>query len=459
MGCTSPAEPSKRSLLKPNIRFEITLDECIAFSSASGLFMAHDKSTDKKYLIRYCPLKGRNIKILQHKMDRITKFQDSLPAFVPYAFMCQTHQHIYFVMENWNCGNVVEGIIKHSFNMTESGLCHAFRGVFLTLQKMHQTGFVHGQISPRKLLLKDNQCYLYDVATGTESIGDFLSENLCYLAPEVLNGELPSAESDVWAMGAILYYLITGHTVYATSPVVEYMRLALSTEPFFRDPVWAALSTQLLELVQQMLEKDKKKRITMKDIVKSDWLTKVGPTKHESLIDYAYFFEKEMDLQKQLTTAISLLANERSKKGLNDLRQELSALDYTKSGVVGLQLIMSKVLDANHEFLKNKTDQQVNYTIILSTAITLNQLISEERLSTMFYKLTGNEKYLDDKGIRELMRRFEHSMILDDANKYKEMIKARQEEKREEVNLTYEEFVKLFDEWGYNLSESHIYND
>ncbi|MEO5981206.1 MAG: serine/threonine-protein kinase [Pedococcus sp.] len=89
------------------------------------------------------------------------------------------------------------------------------------LARAHQRGIVHRDIKPGNILMDQ---------TGTPKISDFgiaraltddqltqtgfMTGTPGYLSPELARGGNPTSGSDVWALGATLYYAVEGHPPY-----------------------------------------------------------------------------------------------------------------------------------------------------------------------------------------------------------------------------------------------------
>jgi hypothetical protein len=77
----------------------------------------------------------------------------------------------------------------------------------LLIGRMHEQGRVHGSLAPSCILLAAD-----GAVTLAGSDGVFRPAT-AYLAPEIRNGEAPDVLSDVYAICAIVYELLTGMTV------------------------------------------------------------------------------------------------------------------------------------------------------------------------------------------------------------------------------------------------------
>jgi eukaryotic-like serine/threonine-protein kinase len=106
------------------------------------------------------------------------------------------------------------------------------------LAAAHAAGLVHRDVKPQNLLLgRDGVLKLGDfgIAVGHEGTKLTLAGTVLgtagYLAPEQARGEQVTAAADIYAVGAVLYELLTGEPSRATASLAE-----LGSEDGFRPP-------------------------------------------------------------------------------------------------------------------------------------------------------------------------------------------------------------------------------
>ncbi len=100
------------------------------------------------------------------------------------------------------------------------------RQISRAVAAVHDAGLVHGDVTARNVVLSDgNRAVLMDfgashVRDSITSTGRVTGTPL-YLAPEVLNGQRSNILSDVYAIGVLLYYLVTGEYPVRGSSIDE----------------------------------------------------------------------------------------------------------------------------------------------------------------------------------------------------------------------------------------------
>jgi len=98
------------------------------------------------------------------------------------------------------------------------------RDVAAGLAALHSRGIVHRDIKPENLhLTPAGTVKVMDlglarrIGRGEARVGGSPAGTLLYSAPEVLNGRAATPQSDLWALGVVLYELATGHHPFAAS--------------------------------------------------------------------------------------------------------------------------------------------------------------------------------------------------------------------------------------------------
>ena len=119
---------------------------------------------------------------------------------------------------------------------------HLFTQICYGLKRLHDAGLVHHALKTRNLLLFHEslhahpslryRCKLADLAVPELQrhlrLASLDGSRVRYLAPEILRGEPGGTKADIWALGCVLYEMLTlSHAFHATSAILagEYKSL------------------------------------------------------------------------------------------------------------------------------------------------------------------------------------------------------------------------------------------
>lgn len=92
-----------------------------------------------------------------------------------------------------------------------------------------------------------------------------------YVAPEILNGQPYGYEVDVWSLGIISYILFCGYAPFQGHNDDETMRAIQSNELVFSQQDWANVSSDAMELIAKMLNRNQATRIKASEILEDKW--------------------------------------------------------------------------------------------------------------------------------------------------------------------------------------------
>ncbi len=132
-----------------------------------------------------------------------------------------------------------------------------------TLEFLHKSDIVHGDVNPSNVLVDaEGEPHLIDLGIATrpgEKVEGFRG-TLGYAAPELLNGRPPSAATDFYGLGALLYTALTARTPFVAPDPAALTYLPLVSLPAPPSAFRPELPASLSQLVLALLARDPERR-------------------------------------------------------------------------------------------------------------------------------------------------------------------------------------------------------
>ncbi|XP_064498539.1 maternal embryonic leucine zipper kinase isoform X3 [Pseudopipra pipra] len=187
----------------------------------------------------------------------------------------ETPKKIFMVLEYCPGGELFDYIISKD-RLSEEEARVFFRQVVSAIAYVHSQGYAHRDLKPENLLIdEEHNLKLIDFGLCAKPKGglDYHLNTCCgspaYAAPELIQGKAYiGSEADIWSMGVLLYALLCGFLPFDDDNVMAVYRKILRGK--YSIPKWLSPSSTLL--LDQMLQVDPKKRITVKHLLSHPWL-------------------------------------------------------------------------------------------------------------------------------------------------------------------------------------------
>src|SRR3954451_7311367 len=195
-----------------------------------------------------------------------------------YDFGLTEDGRLYYVMELLD-GLDLETLVRQHGRWPPERVVHLLHQVCAALQDAHGNGLVHRDIKPANIVVSragttfdfvkvlDFGLVKLDSARDTDrelvklSTDDSWSGTPGYMAPEVVLGAATDHRVDLYALGCVAYWLLTGKMVFDGENAVQVMMKHAQAEPQRPSArIGRALPAALEALVMECLEKDPLRR-------------------------------------------------------------------------------------------------------------------------------------------------------------------------------------------------------
>ncbi|MEZ0332976.1 MAG: protein kinase [Gemmatimonadales bacterium] len=204
------------------------------------VYEAYDERLDRSVAIK----RLRSVStdpILRERLSREAR----VAAGVSHPNVCQVYElgdyegELYIVMELLAGETLAQRIGQGALQLSES--LQITLGVLSALDALHSRGIVHRDLKPSNIFLTPHGPKLLDFGVARPRSTDELDPGLTapgtiigtprYLAPELLGSEPATPAADLFAMGAILFEMLTGRHAFGGATVLEVAHAIMHEQP------------------------------------------------------------------------------------------------------------------------------------------------------------------------------------------------------------------------------------
>ena len=249
-----------------------------------------EKNTGKEYAVKIMDknkIKKKDLQFIIQERNYMILIKH--PNIVSLVQDFEDENFIYFVMEYFKGGDLAKYMKRIKENMKEKNLeriaAKVIRIIAQGVEYLNQFGIVHRDLKPENIVfgIEDDIKSIKIIDLGvaiTLPFGQQSSDpigTLAYISPEMFTHNPYSYKVDVWAIGILLYWLVSGGILpfddekndeHIMGKKVVFMHQEYP-EKYFGDK-----SKSLFNLIDKTLEKNPEKRINIHNFLDEEWLNK-----------------------------------------------------------------------------------------------------------------------------------------------------------------------------------------
>lgn len=197
-----------------------------------------------------------------------------------YEFGQTNHGLLYTVME-FARGETLRQTVAREGQLQPNRVVHIIKQSLSSLHEAHQRGIIHRDLKPANIMVGE-----YAGQTDHVKILDFGIAKILksgdtqstlaltgrivgtprYMAPEQLRGVNPSPAVDLYALGLVMYEMLTGQPAVTANDPMEQVQAQMRPQNFMLPPNLPGVTPTFLGIVNRALEKDPAKRFQAADV-------------------------------------------------------------------------------------------------------------------------------------------------------------------------------------------------
>ncbi|XP_053766759.1 inactive serine/threonine-protein kinase PLK5 isoform X2 [Desmodus rotundus] len=244
----------------------------------SRCYKLTDLSTSSVFAVKVVPRRGAGAGGLRPcgKVEREIALHSRLRHRNIVAFLGHfaDRDHVYMVLEYCSRQSLAH-VLAARQTLTEPEVRYYLRGLVSGLRYLHQQHIVHRDLKLSNFFLKKNmEVKIGDLGLAAKvGPGGRCHRVLCgtpnFLAPEVVSRNGHSCQSDVWALGCVMYLVLTGSPPFVAAPLSEMYENILAGH--YPEPTH--LSPNACRLIARLLAPDPAERPSLDHLLQDDFFT------------------------------------------------------------------------------------------------------------------------------------------------------------------------------------------
>jgi serine/threonine-protein kinase len=245
------------------------IEKLVARSGMASIFKAKDTRDGTQVAIKIPHPEMEADPVLFDRFKREQEIGEKLDhPGVMKVYGDKDRKKIYMVME-WVDGHLLRNDLSGGRKLPANRAVRIAARVSEALDYIHGHGVVHRDLKPENIMvMDDDQIKLIDFGiAGNEGSRRLTFAKLSnvmgtpdYISPEQVKGKRGDGRSDIYAMGVMLYEMLTGKAPFAGPNPFATMNERLLNNPVPPRELDPSITPQLQEIIYRAIERDPKNR-------------------------------------------------------------------------------------------------------------------------------------------------------------------------------------------------------
>lgn len=245
------------------------IDNLVARSGMASIFRGTDMRNGRQVAIKVPHPEVESDPALFDRFQREEEIGKTLDhPGVMKVFVDEDRSQVYMVME-WVDGRPLRKILDEQRKLSPERAVRLTLRILDALEYIHSKGVAHRDLKPENIAVDDNDAIKlidFGIAASSKSrrlTFAKLSQTMGtpdYISPEQVKGKRGDARSDLYALGVMLYEMLTGKVPFSGANPFLIMNDRLLNNPMPPREIDANITPQLQEIIYRALERDPRNR-------------------------------------------------------------------------------------------------------------------------------------------------------------------------------------------------------
>ena len=245
------------------------LEATVAHSGMSTLYRATDLRDGRQVAIKIPHAEMESDPVLLERFKREHEIGRELDhKGIVKTYDGEERSRLYMVLE-WVDGRLLRALLNDKRKLPIDRAEMITLGICDALDYMHKHGVVHRDLKPENVMVDEwNRVKLIDFGIAMKEDARRLTfagpspllGTPDYISPEQVKGQRGDQRSDIYALGAMLYEMLTGQPPFSGPNPLAVMNERVLTDPTPARKLNPEISPQLQEILSRAMERDPRHR-------------------------------------------------------------------------------------------------------------------------------------------------------------------------------------------------------
>jgi eukaryotic-like serine/threonine-protein kinase len=245
------------------------IENLVARSGMASIFRATDERTGRPVAVKVPHPEMETDPVFVERFNREQEIGQKLDHPGIMKVFADEHRSRRYMVMNWVEGRTLRQLMNEQGKFPADRAAKIALQIASTLEYIHGHGVIHRDLKPENIMVDANdhvKLVDFGIAANVGSRRITFAKfspttgTPDYISPEQVKGKRGDARSDIYALGVMLYEMLTGKVPFTGSNAFTIMNDRLLNNPVPPREIDPGISPHLQEIIYRAMERDPNKR-------------------------------------------------------------------------------------------------------------------------------------------------------------------------------------------------------